>query len=392
MALVNYEYADIAETLNEQVQGRISADDLVAPDLSNIADFGKSINNIGANVQVMRGLLCKIARTIVESKELALKFPYLYKESDEFGLMVEEIRVGLPEAITPQNHNLVAGRIYVDTQYKPLNAKAHYWDAPDAGFEFDYSISNADIKKAFKDASSFMAFVGAQHTAVRNAIKLRKDMVARDCLSAMIAEVVSRQGENAIDLLAMYNTQVLDPSAPDYAPLKKAQAWVDGDFQRFARRVISAMPERLAEPSILYNMEGDPEYPTWTETLHTILLNDFVRDNEAYFLTDAFRDVINLPEHDTVDFWLAPGKTPTIETRSTVAVAQTQMGSVFEQSGVVGVMFDDRAVGIRNEGESARENHVASGDFLNYYITCDGKGIMKPDKNFVVFFLGDDYE
>ena len=389
-----YEWSDIAELMNEQVKGKIGEDSLVTADLSNVADFGKKLENLDESdiVGVFKGLLVKITKTVVKDLNLSVEFPYLYRTAEDWGGIVESVKILLPEAQSPSNHNLVNDREYPDNVYKAPNLKCVIWNGPEASFEFQYSIDTKDWKVAFKGPDAFKAFITARHNAVRKAIVLRKNMIARDAVCAMIGETVHNEfstgqyaassGIRAINLGYLYN-QSLDAQhqKDDSFDWRK-----DKEFQRFIRREISVMPKRLESASVLYNMDGDLAQSGGDNPLHTILLNDFVQDNKAYFLTDAFRDEITLPEHDTVDYWQGTGTAPTFSTRSKVNVT-TNSNHAVELDNIIGCMFSERAISIHNEDENMRTKYVASGDFYNYWVTVDGKIIEQPDENFVVFFV-----
>lgn len=394
MANPNYVWADIAELMNTQVKAQIGEDNLVAADLSNIADFGKKISNIDGDVllPMFNGLMVTVIKNVVKDLNLSVKFPYMYRTADEFGGILASTRILEPEAVSPTNHNLVNGREYVDGVYKAPQVKCTIWDGPEASFQFEYSIDLKDWMKCFSDAATFQAFITARHNAVQRAIVLRKNMIARDSLCAMMGETVydefstgeyaASSGVRAINLGYLYNqTLAAADQKDDTFDWRRDEA-----FQRFVRSELSRMPERLKDASVFYNMDGVLTQSNEQSPLRTILLNDFVHDNRAYFLTDAYRDVIDLPEHDTVDFWQGQGSTPTFETRSKINVVTQDSHSV-ELTNVIGTMFSEKAINIHNENENVRSKYIASGDFYNYWNTVDGKVVLQPDENFVVYFV-----
>ena len=394
MANPTYTWADDSSLLNDQVKAKIGEEALATADLSSITDFGKVISNMDGDVllPIFNGILVKMTKTIVKDLNLTVEFPYLYRTSDEWGGIQEAIKVISPEAQSPTNHNLVDNREYVDGVYRAPHIKCTIWDGPEASFEFAYSIDLKDWMKAFASEAAYSAFMTARHNAIRRGIVLRKNMIARDALCAMAGETVydefstgeyaASTGVRAINLAYLFNANLAAADQKD-----NTFDWShDESFQRFIRSEISRMPARLKGDSVLYNMAGDLAQTNAESPLHTILLNDFVHDNRAYFLTDAFRDVIDLPEHETVDYWQGQGTAADFATKSKIDVVVQGTHSV-ELSNVIGMMFSEKAVNIHNEAENVRSKYIASGDFYNYWETVDGKIILMPDENFVVYFV-----
>jgi hypothetical protein len=125
------------------------------------------------------------------------------------------------------------------------------------------------------------------------------------------------------------------------------------EFARFASTVIREYVDYLAEPSLLYNVDGLVR-ATARDNMHVLFLNKLRSLFDAYLLSDSFKDLYSIPGYKTINYWQgnkSATATNDFATNSSINVIPSsedgkETKTAVEQSGIVAVLADRQAIAV----------------------------------------------
>lgn len=257
------------------------------------------------------------------------------------------------------------------------------------------------LDQAFSGVDEFGAYVAGLMNERRNELVSTRENLSRTALLNLIAGVLwSDKTANAnsslgagkkqvIHLLTEYNTetgqQLTDKTVYTGENYKNFMQWV------YAR--IATVMKLMQVRSSLYHFDitnprnkadGGAEIVslkrhTPRNLLHLYMISDFVNKSETMALSNTFHDdyLKNIGDYETVPFWQTPTDTKAINMKCNVlAKATSDKTNYFtrvtpqtvDASNVVGVMFDDDAVGITQMNQwQASTPMNPRGGYSNYF-------------------------
>lgn len=257
------------------------------------------------------------------------------------------------------------------------------------------------LDQAFSGVDEFGAYVAGLMNERRNELVSTRENLSRTALLNLIAGVLwSDKTANAnsslgagkkqvIHLLTEYNTetgqQLTDKTVYTGENYKNFMQWV------YAR--IATVMKLMQVRSSLYHFDitnprnkadGGAEIVslkrhTPRNLLHLYMISDFVNKSETMALSNTFHDdyLKNIGDYETVPFWQTPTDTKAINMKCNVlAKATSDKTNYFTRvtpqtvnaSNVVGVMFDDEAVGITQMNQwQASTPMNPRGGYSNYF-------------------------
>jgi hypothetical protein len=128
-----------------------------------------------------------------------------------------------------------------------------------------------------------------------------------------------------------------------------------------------------------------------------ILLSEFEKAARTYLYSDTFNDeYVKIPRADAIAFWQGPGLDFEFSSTSRIAAevmvttidgdTETKSKETVDQTGVLGILFDHRALLVTNLRRWVTTNYNGRADFMNYWYKFDVGQASKLGENFVVFY------
>lgn len=369
----------LVNTVTQEVLGETT---LVQEDLSNVVDLGKEIIDTDNVDNYVKKLVNHIGKVIFVNRLYAGGVPSVLMDSWEYGSVLEKITADLPIASENDSWNLTDGETYnQDVFYQP-QVSAKFFNSK-VTFEIPMSFTERQVKESFSSAAQLNGFISMLQTSIENAMTIKLDALIMRTINNMIGETLvgDTTGVRAVDLLDKYNTEYTKE-------LTQEQALKDPDFVRYASYVIGLYVDRLSKISTLFNGGGKERF-TPKDLLHVVLLSEFEKASSTFLQSETFnKDLVALPNHETVPYWQGSGTTYDFADTSAINV-KLASGTVHEQNGIVGVMFDRDALGVTNLDRRVTTNYNAKAEFFNNFYKFDAGYYNDLNENFVVFYLGD---
>ncbi len=383
---------------------------LVMKDLTNVVDIGQKIvaqAELSQNAfsQVYASLINHIGRVTFVDRIYQPLIPSLMKTNWEFGSVWEKIDADMPDSEVNVKWELQDGETYNQDVFKaPKNVRAKFFNGA-VTFEVDMSFTEDQLKQSFSSASQLNSFFSMISTKINNKITIDFANLTRATINSFIAAAMYRDnsaklvngkynnptsGTHAINLLADYKANV--PTANQ--ELTASNCMTDPEFIRYAVMQFSLYSDRLADISTLFNI-GGKQRVTPKNRQKMVMLSEFKKAADVYLQSDTFHDEYTaLPTAESINYWQGSGNnykfenTSVVETQSQVTADGENITSVRSKvTGVIGLLFDDEALGINNERQKTTSHYNAKGDFINNFYKAFGRYFNDYDENFILFYV-----
>lgn len=377
MALVKLEVKQVADLVNDATKQILGETDVLAEDLSNVIDLGKAIENAECYSTITNNLLLKIGMSIYVNRPYKSNTPNVIRTNVEYGQLIAKTRGKLDRAMANQSWNLVDGASYDDNQYIESTTTTKIFSKRDA-FEIRKSITDEQIKGAFKSAGELMDFVSMLFTMVYNSLEVKRDSLVMMTICNMIGEVANaNKASQYINLRSLYNTL-------KGTSLTASNCIYDKDFLKFATGIIKKYSKLMTKYSVAYNVNGEETF-TPKELQHIVLLDEFADNCFTFLSSDTFHDeFVSLPYHETVPYWQGTGDD--IDELSKINI-KTASGTDTTLSGIIGIIFDHDALGVTEDKPTVQTHYVKSAEFTNWWFKQKVGYFNDLNENAIVFTI-----
>lgn len=379
----------IATFVNETAKQALGLESVVAEDLSNVIDAGKSIENIDQGYEnFIRKLPDVIGKQVIIDKAYVDPDDIdIDMDSYEFGGLLEQIRTKLPEAEENNTWKLIHGRSYDEDVFEGPDAKATFY-ADRTTFECRMCFPTVQAKSAFTSADKLNGWISSIYTQIANSIKIRLSNLKMRLLCNQIAETLyqetssgvisGRTGIRGVNLLYEYKQTT-------GANLTAAEACTTPEFLRFAAYRMNLVQGRLKKMSGLFTNSG---WVTFAEEVRTVLLDEFAKAIGPYSLASSYNEeYLTLPNAKTVTCWQGTGTGFAFADNAKVDVSETAQGHAKTVTGVLGVMFGRGACVVANSDARVTSKYNADAEFTKEWHKVDAQYLVDDDEPFVVFYV-----
>lgn len=354
----------------------------------NLVDVGKDVLDSGSVDTYVKALLTQMGKMIIESKVYTAELPSLFIESFDWGGYIERVYFSPQQLIDDDMYNLVDGKTYEDHKFYKPNVSAKIFEEGKT-IMCPISITEDQVKMAFTSYEEMNKFLSGIHQNVQNTITLGMEAYAHMLISAGIA--VSIKATRKVRHLAT------EFYGDDKANKTLNQMLDDKAFLLYCMKEIAMVRDQVRRYTTAFNNGSIPTFTTAEDTNLT-LLADFANACKFNVTADTFNsEQIGLGDFDKVTSWQAFASESlrnfdpvTNSSISIAADANNKLGigvDAFTQSGVIGVLYDKRAMGICPYKTKVTTNYTASADFWNEYHHQLVNYILDPNFNIVSFVL-----
>lgn len=386
------EVKQIAQFVNEATKQMVGDIPVMAENLSNVVDVGNAILNAVDGVEhYAKTLPNVIGKFIFVAREYNGSVPSVLKSEWEYGSIVEKIRTNLPDASENETWELSDGEIYEQNQFYGTTVKTKFFNKM-VTFEIPKSFTDIQLKQSFYNAQQLNSFISMLYTAIENSMTIKNESLIKRTINNFIGETMYNAfptavytgvtASKAVNLLKMYN----DTLPADGTALTVNNALTTPEFVRFASKIMKLYVTRLSTMSTVFNIGGSERF-TPADRLHVVLLADFATSADVYLQSDTFHnELTKLPKYETVAYWQGSGENYDFNSISKINVVTANNHTV-EISGILGVMFDDDALGVWNFNRRTTTHYNAKAEFTNNWFKMDARYFNDLDENFVVFYI-----
>lgn len=374
--------------VNAVTQEILGETGVVAEDLSNVVDIGKTIIDSDNVDNYVKKLVNHIGKVVFVNRLYTGGVPSVLMDSWEYGSILEKISADLPEATINETWALEDKKDYSpDVFYKP-SVSAKFFNSK-VTFEIPMSFTEIQVKESFSSKEQLNGFISMLTTSIENSMTVKLDALIMRTINNMTAETLhaeladkdyTKTGVKAVNLLNLYNATVTDK-------LTVESALINPDFIRFATYTIAMYSDRMSKISTLFNVEKAERF-TPKDLQHIVLLSDFAKASETFLASNTQNaELVALPKHETVPYWQGSGIGYSFDDVSTINVKTASKADV-NIKGILGVIFDRDALGVSNLDRRVTTNYNPRAEFYTNFYKFDAGYYNDLSENFVLFFIG----
>ena len=389
-------YKQIGEILNDVYGSIIGEDNLIKEDLSNIVEVGKTITSSSAfddNFDnYVKKIVDKVGKVIEHTDTLELRHLPIYKDSWEYGSILEKIRVEAPE--TEEDYTFDLSNYTGEDVFTlaPADISAKYFNNSTT-FKIKISLPKRQLKSGFQSASE----MNKVFSAIENRImfKLDIDLLALEYRNEcnLIAEKFKNKNVNC--LVNLYEEYVKE-TGDETVTVDKFL--VTDKCLRFANKKIKMLRSFLNKASVLYNDGGYTNVTNSNQQI-TLLLTDFVSSLDSYlYSTNRHNEFLKIDNFSEIPYWQSGGKDDSYANRSTINVIPASEGKapvgddtrlIINETGILGVIQDIRACAVTCEHSETESINVPDARFINFWHFRDANYINDVDENVIILYISE---
>lgn len=392
----------VAQTLGEDYMNESGL--LTATESFKIADVGEKILETENTVEPFtKSLITVLAKTEMFDDEYNRKITSLWVDNFEWGGFVQRVYFGLADIIADPMYNLVNKQNYSElehTFYQPnTNAKIFQ---EGKSIMVPISIVRDQLKEAFKSWGDLNSYVSGLRATVRKTLNLALYSYQKMLVACGIAMSVSTEAtalNNAIHLITEAKEKgVIPDTITSYNDIIALGEDTHRRFLTFVAQRIATIRDNMRELTTAYN---DGKIPTFADgDNNRLLLNSqFAKDIRFNARANTFNsNELAFGDYEEIPAWQAivssedddTFKFNTVTTISIDADATKKLGigtNGLTKSGVIGVAFDRRAMGITLTREKITSTYTACADFWNEFVHLLTNYILDTTFSLVAFVL-----
>lgn len=392
----------VAQTLGEDYMNESGL--LTATKSFKIADVGEKILETENTVEPFtKSLITVLAKTEMFDDEYNRKITSLWVDNFEWGGFVQRVYFGLADIIEDPMYNLVNKQNYSElehTFYQP-DTKAKIFQEGKS-IMVPISIVRDQLKEAFKSWDDLNSYVSGLRATVRKTLNLALYSYQKMLVSCAIAMSVSTEAtalHNAVHLITEAKEKgVIPNTVTSYNDIIALGDDIHRRFLTFVAQRIATIRDNMRELTTAYN---DGSIPTFADgNNNRLLLNSqFAKDIRFNARANTFNsNELAFGDYEEIPAWQAPVssedddtfKFNTVTTISIDADATKKLGigtNGLTKSGVIGIAFDRRAMGITLIREKLTSTYTACADFWNEFVHLLTNYILDTTFSIVAFVL-----
>ena len=399
---------DFQPLIDPDTQQPISNEAFAALDSQALADIGQAVTGESTITNLVNGLISRLGKHEIEARGLDDFLPSIDVDPQEWGGFMERTRVGLGEILNDPMFSKTAGQSYAELEHTYFGQ-----DVQSRIFEegkpimCPISIEREMLKDAFLSWDKMDEYISAKQTKIQATLTLALMALKRGLVNCAIARsdvtgtavhlITDAVADGVLEQIAAPTQQ--DPSAKRNPTFKEAlqnPLWIAYCLER-----IDDVMGYMRDPSVAFN---DGSMPTWAnERPRLILLKKFVTRAKFGVKANTFNpDQIGIGDYDTINSWQAIDDPTTsqgvtthayydIDTLSSISIAadatnqKIGQAGAYSQSGIIGLAFDRKALGLGLMRNKVTSSYTGSADFWNMWHHALYNAVFDPSYAMVAF-------
>lgn len=394
---------DFQPLIDPTTQQPISNEAFAALDSQALADIGQAVTGETTITNLVNGLISRLGKHEIEARGLDDFLPSIDVDPQEWGGFMERTRIGLGEILNDPMFSKTAGQSYAELEHTYFGQ-----DVQSRIFEegkpimCPISIEREMLKDAFLSWDKMDEYISAKQTKIQATLTLALMALKRGLVNCAIARSdISGTAVHLITdavadgVLEQIPVEGNDPRNPTLKEAIQNPLWIAYCLERMAD-----VMGYMRDPSVAFN---DGSMPTWAnERPRLILLQKFVNRAKFGVKANTFNpDQIGIGSYDTINSWQAiddpdtSGAAPVhayydLDTLSSISIAANEAAkigtsSAYSQSGIIGLAFDRKALGLGLMRNKVTSSYTGSADFWNMWHHALYNAVFDPSYAMVAF-------
>lgn len=378
----------------------VGATGLTATDTSSFVKVAEAIMQTGLE-STMNAIGYVLGRTIFSIRPYKSKLASLERDPERFGMITRKITYLMKGASKSNNWNTQIDSTQLEdgASVDPfvINApKAVQLCIPGAEtLQTDYTVFKDQLRLAFSNESEFIRFWETVALHVMNMIELQKESKGRVVLANFIAAKVAMEaGQQGVRDL-VYDFNVAFGTSYTREQLLSTYA---SDFWKFVAATIKNDSELLSDMTAYHHEHLTGYDPiirhTPKDRQKLVVYGPAFNAEKAYVFSTLFNpQYLDIATTEEVTHWQAKDYPASIDITPSILNTTTgeanAAGAAVSIPYVLGVLFDEEALGIMPKFDSAGSIYNPYGEYTNMVWHWLYKSYCDYTENGIVYVLGD---
>lgn len=360
-----------AATLLNAIHTQVTGEAGIAPtDVSSFISVASATLKAGYD-PVINAISQMVGRTIFSIRPYSAKFRGILMDSQKWGAITRKIAISDKPMEDNKAFDLIDGQsVDMYKVNKPNVIQFNYYGADT--FSKSITIYRDQLDNAFRGPEEFGSFMTLITQNALDMIEQSKESMARLALDNFIAGKIDNNGADVIHLLTEYNTETgMNP--PLTATTVKQPANFPA-FIKWAYARIATLTNMMTERSQMFQVQvsgHELNRHTPFERQKVYLLNWLLNNIDARVLAETYNyKFLEFADVEAVNYWQAIQDPDQVSITPTVLKADGSIdtGNAVTQSNVMGVIFDEEAIGITVMNEFTGPTPLnVRGEYWNQY-------------------------
>lgn len=368
MSVNNMSFEQAATLLNA-IHTQVTGETGIAPtDVSSFISVATATLKVGYD-PVINAISQVIGRTIFSIRPYSAKFKGILMDSQKWGAITRKIAISDKPMEDNKAFDLIDGQsVDMYKVNKPNVIQFNYYGADT--FSKSITIYRDQLDNAFRGPEEFGSFMTLITQNALDMIEQSKESMARLALDNFIAGKIDNNDTDVIHLLTEYNTETgLNLTATTVKQPANFPAFIKWAYAR-----IATLTNMMTERSQMFQVQvtgHELNRHTPFERQKVYLFNWLLNNIDARVLAETYNyKFLEFADVEAVNYWQSIQNPDEISITPTVLLSDGSLdtGSAVTQSDVMGVIFDEEAIGITvmNEFTGLTPLNVR-GEYWNQY-------------------------
>lgn len=404
MAVNSMSFQQSATLINEILEQMTGQSSLAPVDEAEFVAVGTTLLQTGYDA-LNTAVSQVLSRSIYSARAYSPIYPSIERDSIEWGGIVRKVTTLDLDFMDDEAYNVANGNGISDCDPFLVNRQKSVqfnWYGGNTK-ELVVTFTEQQLRQAFTSSADFGSFMAAAATNLTNQINQKIEAESRITVNNMIAAACYEGGDRVIHLLTEYKAETgnatitaanylsndeFEPFAKwMYGRLNTQKAFMKERTNKFHANITSYNGAALTKPIMRH---------TPAENLNIWMITDFMNQVDASALSGIYnQQLLSIGAYELVNYWQS------IETPKTVQCIPNILdvdGTCYtpEQEdepvavtceNVIGIMFDDEALGITVMNEDVRSIENPRGRYFNNWYNWVCRYYNDQTENFVVLIL-----
>lgn len=398
MAVNSMSFKQSATLLNSVIAQMTGATTLTPTNEAEFVSVATTALSTGYD-QLNKAVSQVLSRSIYSSRAYNPIYPSIERNSEVWGGIVRKVTILDLDYIDDAAFSLVDGQTGADP-FLVNKQKAVQFNFYGGNVkELVVTTTEDQLRQAFSSSADFGSFMAAQAQNLINQLNQKIEAESRICVNNMIAAAIaSDTNERVVHVLTEYKAATGNDTITDENYLSEAE------FVPFAKWLygrMNTLKRFMAERTGMYHanitsyngasLTQQIKRHTTDQYMNIFMLSEFMDQVDSSALSGIYNEeLLEIGSFERVNYWQS------INSPSSISIVPNILGvdgncaaaeSAVEQSGIIGVFFDDEALGITIIDEGVRSIENPRGRYFNNWHNWTSRWYNDQTENFVVMVL-----
>lgn len=398
MAVNSMTFQQSATLLNSVMAQMTGAAQLTATDESEFVAVATTALQSGYDA-LNKAVSQVLSRSIYSSRAYNPIYPSLERNEERWGGIVRKVTFLDLDFMNDAAFSLTDGQTGPDP-FLVNKQKAVQFNLYGGNVkELVVSITEDQLRQAFSSSADFGSFMAAQAQNLINQLNQKIEAESRIAINNMIAAAVSADSnDRVVHVLTEYKAATGNATITDENYLSEAEfvpfaKWLYGRMNTL-KRFMAERTGKYHANITSYNgvsltkpiMRHTPD-----QFMNIFMLSEFMDQVDSSALSGIYNEeLLEIGSFERVNYWQSIDAPSSISIKANVLQANGSCAateSAVEESGIIGVFFDDEALGITLIDEGVRTIENPRGRYFNNWHNWTSRWYNDQTENFVVLVL-----